>query len=137
VKNILLVKSIRNILIGFGIANISMLIFILIVSSSGWTQIEMDLLKTQVIGSMAYGAFCGLASLVFETNKLSLFAKTSIQFSAFVTGYGIFGYWLGWFRSLENMLVMLSIYIIIYLIIWLSIYFTQKNLAEQLNKGIR
>ncbi|RST60401.1 DUF3021 domain-containing protein [Siminovitchia terrae] len=133
----LVFKAIRNILIGFGIANLSLLIFILIAGFNGWTQMDMGLLRTQVIGSMAYGAFCGIVSLVFESERLSVFTKTSIQFFGFVTGYGIFGYSLGWFHSLENMLLMYTIYIAIYMIIWLCIYFFQKRLADELNKGIR
>ncbi len=130
-------KAIRNILIGFGVANLSLLIFILIAGFNGWTQMDMGLLRTQVIGSMSYGAFCGIVSLVFESKRLSVFTKTSIQFFGFVTGYGIFGYSLGWFHSLENMLLMFTIYIVIYMIIWLCIYFFQKRLADELNKGIR
>lgn len=133
----LVFKTIRNILIGFGIANISVLIFILFAGSFGWTEMEIGLLRTQVIGSMSYGAFCGIVSLVFESNRLSLFHKTSIQFFSFIAGYGIFGHFLGWFRSLENMLLMFSIYIMIYIIIWFSIYFFQRRLADELNKGIR
>ncbi|VEF47259.1 Protein of uncharacterised function (DUF3021) [Bacillus freudenreichii] len=133
----LVYKTIRNILIGFGIANISLLIFILIAGSNGWTQMDMGLLRGQVIGSMSYGAFCGIVSLVFESDRMSLIQKTSIQLFAFVFGYGIFGYALGWFHSLENMLLMFTIYIVIYMIIWLSIYFFQRRLADELNKGIR
>lgn len=130
-------KSIRNILIGLGIANISLLIFVLIAGSAGWTKIDIGLLTTQMIGSMCYGAFCGIVSLIFESRRLSLFTKTGIQLFAFVFGYAVFGYYLGWFRSIENMLFMLIIFIVIYAILWLAIYFTQKNLADQLNKGIR
>lgn len=133
----LIFKTIRNILIGFGIACIALLIFILIASLNGWTEIDMGLLKIQVIGSMSYGAICGVVSLVHESRRLSLFSKTSIQFLAFVFGYAIFGSFLGWFRSLENMILMMAIYIMIYVIIWLIIYFSQKRLADELNKGIR
>lgn len=133
----LVFKTIRNILIGFGIANISLLIFILIAGSNGWTQMDMGLLRTQVIGSMSYGAFCGIVSLVFESDRWSLFTKTSFQFFAFIAGYAIFGYALGWFRSLDNVLLMFTIYIVIYIIIWISIYSFQRRLADELNKGIR
>lgn len=133
----LVLKAIRNILIGFGIANISLLIFILFAGSYGWTQMDMGLLRTQVIGSMAYGALCGIVSLVHESKQLSLFTKSSIQFFGFVAGYGIFGYSLGWFHSLENMLLMFAIYIVIYVLIWLSFYFFQRRLADELNKGIK
>lgn len=123
----LVVKSIRNILIGFGIANIFLLIFILFAGAAGQTEIDIDILRTQVIGSICFGAFCGILSLIFESQRLSIVIKTGIQLFALLIGFAAFGYYLGWFRSLEEMMFMLIIFMIIYVIIWLFMYIIQKN----------
>lgn len=131
-----IINMFRNIFIGFGIANLSILTFVLIAENFGMQSIKLDVLKIQIIGGLCYGGFCGIISLIHDVKRLSLFIKSSIQLTGFLVGYVLFGSFLGWFGSTKNMVYMLLIFIGIYLIIWFIIYILQKRLAAELNNAI-
>lgn len=130
-------RAIQNVLIGFGIAAISILIFILFAETKGLHAINVSVLKTQLIGSMCYGAVCGIVSLIHEVRRLGLLSKSFLQLLGFLLGYLLFGSYLGWFHSTSHLFTMLLVYIGIYAVIWLSMFIFHRNLAKRLNNALK
>ncbi|MFD2616555.1 DUF3021 domain-containing protein [Terrilactibacillus laevilacticus] len=129
----LLWKVIRNSLIGFGMAAISMLVFLLFSMHYQLETLSTEYMLRQQIGSMVFGAFCGLTALIYELKMFIRLLQLMIHFILLFTGYMVTGTILGWF-TLSTMILPLFIFIFIYFCIWLSFYAYHKKLAKDLNE---
>ena len=128
-------KIIRNILMGFGVSAIATLSFCLISLSFGVETIELTLMNKQLIGSMLFGAFCGIIVFIYDLEKLSLLLRTALHFCLLTTGFLIVGTALKWFYGYYMLISVLS-FLVLYIVIWVIQYNVNVRLVNQLNSEI-
>lgn len=142
-----IIKLIRNVMIGFGMGAIATAVYLFIALRLQLPMLSTGLMLKELLGSMAFGAYCGIISLIFEwgmqkvrkDNVVSLlFWRTALNFLLMITGFWIAGKWLGWFETdLSTLFLLLGSFLFVYILIWFFSYLYQKKLAKQLNEGLK
>ncbi|WP_157800294.1 DUF3021 family protein [Sporolactobacillus pectinivorans] len=142
-----LLKIFRNVLIGFGIGAVSTAVYLIIALRLRLPVLSTGLMLKELLGSMAFGAYCGIISFVFESGKknlrkervaLFLFWRTGLHFLLMIIGFMIAGQWLGWFQTGYSFIFWpLFSFLSLYLLIWFFSFLYNRNVAIQLNKGLK
>lgn len=84
---------------------------------------------------MAFGAFCGVISFIYNLKKIGLFWQTAIHSPLLIGGYYVPGTSLGWFNSVN--FIFLVWFVLIYLLIWIVIYLYNRSMAKRLNEELK
>lgn len=142
-----ILKILRNVLIGFGIGAVSTAVYLIIALRLRLPVLSTGLMLKELLGSMAFGAYCGIISFVFESGKknlrkegvaLFLFWRTGLHFLLMLIGFVIAGQWLGWFQTgYSSIFWPLFSFLALYLLIWFFSFLYNRNVAIQLNKGLK
>ncbi|RYM04592.1 DUF3021 domain-containing protein [Sporolactobacillus sp. THM7-7] len=127
-------KAVRNILIGFGLAAIATVIFLFSAINDEQTILDTGILLKEMIGSMMFGAYCGMTAFIYDWKKIGPLRQTAIHFPLMIAGFYVAGTSLGWFHLV---LWPLLFFLAVYLLIWLYFFLYNWFLARRLNKGLK
>lgn len=99
---------------------------------------EINAVIVQTLCSAVFGAACGGASVIWDSEKLNLLMQTVTHFAVIsVCGFPVafLMYWTP--HSLSGILSYFGIFVLIYVCIWISLYAYNKFKIKQLNKMLQ
>ena len=94
----------------------------------------------QAIGSMLVGIGFVLPTLIYGSEKLSLFVKTIIHLGIGVSFFLAVGFFLGWLPKglgIGSIFLMIMGCIAVFLAIWFGFYLYYKNESKLINKQLK
>ena len=100
----------------------------------------MNNFTSQAIGSMLVGIGFVLPTLIYGSEKLSLFIKTIIHLGIGVPFFFAVGFFLGWLPKnlgIGNIFLMILSSIAISFVIWFGFYLYYKNEGKLINKQLK
>lgn len=100
----------------------------------------MNNFTIQAIGSMLVGIGFVLPTLIYDSEKLSLFVKTIIHLGIGVSFFLAVGFFLGWLPKdlgMGSIFLMIVGCIAVFLAIWFGFYLYYKNESKLINKQLK
>jgi NhaP-type Na+/H+ or K+/H+ antiporter len=89
-------------------------------------------------GSIFCGWFFTVSKFYFELESLSLPQRTALHFVTVIVLYFSLFLGIGWIPfDLKSILISAAIFIVIYIVMWVCNYLYFKNLAKQMNEGLK
>ncbi|GGL45500.1 DUF3021 domain-containing protein [Sporolactobacillus putidus] len=128
-------KLINRIMIGFGIGALATVVYLMIAMHFQLPVLSTGLMMKELLGSMAFGAYCCVTSFIYNWEKINPSAQTAIHFPLMLIGFFIAGTLLGWLTYFPFWSFFWFFFI--YLMLWLYFYLYNRNMAKRLNEGLK
>ncbi|WP_071027463.1 DUF3021 domain-containing protein [Peptoniphilus raoultii] len=141
-------KILKNLLISFLIGvgigslvelSISYLLGEIIVGVPNFFEGQSNLVNARAIELVLYGGFGlvgALGRILYDIDKFSLLAATSLHLLLLLIYYSFVGFYLCWFSNFKELFFSNLLFILIFLVIWSGFYFYNKRRIEKINKDI-
>lgn len=141
-------KILKNLLISFLIGvgigslvelSISYLLGEIIVGVPSYFEGQSNLVNARAIEIILYGGFgvIGvLGGILYDDDRFSLLAATSLHLLLLLVYYSFVGVYLCWFSNFKELFFSNLLFILIFLVIWSGFYFYNKRKIEKINKDI-
>ncbi|MFT8389824.1 MAG: DUF3021 family protein [Sporolactobacillus sp.] len=140
----LFLKLVNYLLIGCGCGGLSTTIYLLIARHFAVQSLPLTLIFKQLVGSMAFGCYCGVVALLFQIFQKRLRSSnilaviTTVHFVLLIAGFLYAGNALAWFTlSAQTLILPLLSFIIIYALIWVFSYLYARHMVRLLNDGLK